>query len=709
MARRAARDAHRGTLDADTEAAAGAARRTSAPSTSSSCRRPRRGRSSRRASAPSTWPRPRVPTTSSTSSCRARRSRTTSRPSPRSPTPTARSSPAAGTWATATCTCRCTCPTQIARTALLDELFAAGVATGGQVSGEHGIGLDKQRPFLALTDPVAALAPATDQGGVRPDGAPQPRQAAGRREAEMNGAVSLLATLAANDVTTCFMNPGTSEMHFVAALDDVPERPRRAVPLRGRRLGGRRRLRAGGRHARRDAAAPRPRARQRLREPPQRAARALADPQRRGRPRDVPRALRRPAADRRRLARRARWRAGTGAARAPTTSPATPPRRSPQPWAHPDAIATLVLPADASWSEPTADRPAPIALRRAPARVGPDDGRPSRRARCAPRARRSCSGARRCAAAASPPPRASRTRRAAGCCTRPSPPSWIAARGVLAPERLNYLGELALAAARRGRACSCSRAPPRPVSFFAYPSLPSSPRPRGLRGRRRSPGSTSTCPVPSRRSPSAVDAPASVEAPPAAPPSRLAAPTGPLTAGAFCAAVGRAAARGLRRRGRVQHLGRRALRRDAGAPAPRVAHAHRRRDRLRAARRSGRGDRRRGPPRVVPRVRRVDELHAPGPLDDGPRGARRDGRVLLERQLRDLELRARPRRRDGERRARPRDARPHRRRRSDLAATAEGYGVPASTATTADELVVELEKALATEGPTFINARLTRG
>src|SRR5271169_5637908 len=38
----------------------------------------------------------------------------------------------------------------------------------------------------------------------------------------MNGAVSLLRTLAANDVTTCFMNPGTSEMHFVAALDDVP-------------------------------------------------------------------------------------------------------------------------------------------------------------------------------------------------------------------------------------------------------------------------------------------------------------------------------------------------------------------------------------------------------------------------------------------------------------------------------------------------------
>lgn len=38
----------------------------------------------------------------------------------------------------------------------------------------------------------------------------------------MNGAHALLATLDANDVTTCFANPGTSEMHFVAGLDDAP-------------------------------------------------------------------------------------------------------------------------------------------------------------------------------------------------------------------------------------------------------------------------------------------------------------------------------------------------------------------------------------------------------------------------------------------------------------------------------------------------------
>jgi acetolactate synthase-1/2/3 large subunit len=39
----------------------------------------------------------------------------------------------------------------------------------------------------------------------------------------MNGAHALLQTLVANGVDVCFTNPGTSEMHFVAALDDVPE------------------------------------------------------------------------------------------------------------------------------------------------------------------------------------------------------------------------------------------------------------------------------------------------------------------------------------------------------------------------------------------------------------------------------------------------------------------------------------------------------
>ncbi|MEM7255371.1 MAG: thiamine pyrophosphate-binding protein, partial [Pseudomonadota bacterium] len=39
----------------------------------------------------------------------------------------------------------------------------------------------------------------------------------------MNGAQALLHTLVGAGVDVCFANPGTSEMHFVAALDDVPE------------------------------------------------------------------------------------------------------------------------------------------------------------------------------------------------------------------------------------------------------------------------------------------------------------------------------------------------------------------------------------------------------------------------------------------------------------------------------------------------------
>ena len=39
----------------------------------------------------------------------------------------------------------------------------------------------------------------------------------------MNGADSLCDTLLANGVTVCFANPGTSEMHFVSALDRKPE------------------------------------------------------------------------------------------------------------------------------------------------------------------------------------------------------------------------------------------------------------------------------------------------------------------------------------------------------------------------------------------------------------------------------------------------------------------------------------------------------
>ena len=39
----------------------------------------------------------------------------------------------------------------------------------------------------------------------------------------MNGAESLVRTMLASGVNFCFANPGTSEMHFVAALDSHPD------------------------------------------------------------------------------------------------------------------------------------------------------------------------------------------------------------------------------------------------------------------------------------------------------------------------------------------------------------------------------------------------------------------------------------------------------------------------------------------------------
>ena len=50
----------------------------------------------------------------------------------------------------------------------------------------------------------------------------------------MNGARALLNTFVDGGINVCFANPGTSEMHFVAALDAVPEMRGSAHPVRGR-------------------------------------------------------------------------------------------------------------------------------------------------------------------------------------------------------------------------------------------------------------------------------------------------------------------------------------------------------------------------------------------------------------------------------------------------------------------------------------------
>jgi glycolate oxidase len=57
-----------------------------------------------------------------------------------------------------------------ARASFMDELFAHGVALGGAVSGEHGIGIDKQRPFLALSDPKTIALQRAIKSVFDPDG-----------------------------------------------------------------------------------------------------------------------------------------------------------------------------------------------------------------------------------------------------------------------------------------------------------------------------------------------------------------------------------------------------------------------------------------------------------------------------------------------------------------------------------------------------------
>jgi Thiamine pyrophosphate enzyme, N-terminal TPP binding domain len=48
-----------------------------------------------------------------------------------------------------------------------------------------------------------------------------PRNRTVMEESSMNGAESLMRTFLASGVDTCFANPGTSEMHFISALDRV--------------------------------------------------------------------------------------------------------------------------------------------------------------------------------------------------------------------------------------------------------------------------------------------------------------------------------------------------------------------------------------------------------------------------------------------------------------------------------------------------------
>ena len=69
------------------------------------------------------------------------------------------------------------------RERLLHELFAFGVELGGQISGEHGIGLDKQDYYLALTDPAVVTLQQSIKRSFDPRGTFNPYRISDERPA----------------------------------------------------------------------------------------------------------------------------------------------------------------------------------------------------------------------------------------------------------------------------------------------------------------------------------------------------------------------------------------------------------------------------------------------------------------------------------------------------------------------------------------------
>ena len=283
------------------------------------------------------------------------------------------------------------------------------------------------------------------------------------------------------------MNPGTSEMHFVAALDDVTELARRARPLRGR---GHR----GGRRLRPDRPAGR-------RPPCSTSARGWA------------------------TAWPTSTTPGGPTARCSTSSATTPsppaPRRPLQSdivtvarqrlelrpqleldrrlgrrrrcdavaaaCGPPGSVATLILPADVSWSEggvvgPRSASSAPSPAARRPTRS------PSSEAAAALRRRRATRAAHRRSGLPRQRPRAGGRRGRGHRCPAPGRdvpgPHRTRCRPATWSDRLAYLAEFA-AAARGHRAPGPRGRARSPVSFFAYPGKPGDLRARRLPGPRR--------------------------------------------------------------------------------------------------------------------------------------------------------------------------------------------------------------------------------
>ena len=511
----------------------------------------------------------------------------------------------------------------------------------------------------------------------------------------MNGAQALIQTLTGCGVDTCFSNPGTSEMHFVAALDGVPELHGVLCLFEGTATGA---ADGYGRLRDRPAAA--------LLHLGPGLANGLANLHNARRAHtpvlaivgdhatyhsrlDAPlesdiESLARPVSG---------WFRRTAAAElaGPDAADAVAAARR-----APGRVATLVLPADVSWSD--GGEPAPARVTR-PAAPVPDAAIDA--AAAALRSGEPCllllgGTALRAAGLAAASQLAQGT--GARLLAETFPARLERGAGLPAIDRLAYLAEFAgpqLSGARH-LILAGARAP---VSFFAYPGQPSSLVPGGCqvhvlaeagRGRARGAGRAGQ-----RRGPGGPAAAAARAAPGGAGwrPDR----------GDRGGRPGRAAARGGDRVRRGQHVRAVAARRHRGCPAARLADADRRGHRPGTAAGHRGRDRLPGPPGAGAgggRQRHVHDLRA---VDARPGTAGHHHGHLQQPVLRDPRHGTAPGRRGGRWPA-AQDLLDLSRPDLDFTALATGMGVPASRARTTAEFATALSQALAEPGPHLIEA-----
>ena len=377
--------------------------------------------------------------------------------------------------------------------------------------------------------------------------------------------------------------------------------------------------------------------------------------------------------------------------------------RSPPPTDRPGSVATLVLPADSSWSESTTG-PCPPRPRAASPVVAAETLEGVAKAlRSGERVGAPARGVGPARPWPSMPPAGSAAPAARRCSARPSRPIWS--------------GEPGFPPSTGSATWPSSRRPSWPACSTSSWSMPSPPSPSSPTPARPSdlvpPGCTVHTLVPSRRGRArrarGTGRRCSVRRPTA--PHRLLAarperPTGSLTTETLAAAIGADAARARHRGGRGQHLGTVRRRGHRGRAPPRLAHAHRWGHRHRASPRPP------APPWPHPSDRCCASRPTGAPCTRCRPCGRRPARgfnvttvVLANRSYAILNMELHRVGADGGGPRCPPPVGPHR-PRLDFVALARGMGVPARRVETAEELTSALAESFAEPGPSLIEIPL---